>query len=83
MKKNSIVLLVLVFVFFSPAFAENKAATDAVKTAGEPALLRLHPDRAVIAGDGLDLSFLTLSITDKEGVPAPRAKNLIPRIHPA
>jgi beta-galactosidase len=52
-------------------------ATDTVKTTGEPSKLQLKPDRVTIAGDGLDLSFVTLTVTDQAGLPVPRAKNQI------
>ena len=48
-------------------------ATDEVKTAGEPARLQLEPDRKKISADGKDLSFVTVTVTDKNGVTAPRA----------
>jgi beta-galactosidase len=53
-------------------------ARDEVKTAGEPAKLKLRPDRDKISADGKDLSFVTVTVTDKNGVTAPRANN---RIH--
>jgi beta-galactosidase len=53
-------------------------ATDEMKTAGDPAQLKLQPDRRVISADGKDLSFVTLTVTDKNGIMAPRADN---RIH--
>ena len=53
-------------------------ATDEVKTAEAPAKLRLEPDRSTIDADGKDLSFVTVTVTDKHGVLAPRADN---RIH--
>ncbi len=53
-------------------------ATDEVKTAGEPARLKLTPDRKEILADGKDLSFITVTVTDKNGLMAPRADN---RIH--
>ena len=40
-------------------------ATDEVKTAGEPAKLKLEPDRNTIRADGQDLSFVTVTVTDK------------------
>jgi beta-galactosidase len=52
-------------------------ATDEVKTAGEPARLKLEPDRNVINADGKDLSFVTLTVTDKNGLMSPRADNQI------
>jgi beta-galactosidase len=58
--------------------AGKKWATAETKTAGEPAKLKLEPDRNEIRADGRDLSFVTVTITDKSGVTAPRATN---RIH--
>jgi len=61
------------------AYKNGKAwATDEVKTAGKPARLKLEPDRGTIDADGKDLSFVTVTVTDKHGVTAPRADN---RIH--
>jgi beta-galactosidase len=48
-----------------------------MKTANAPAKLDLKPDRSEIRADGRDLSFITLSVTDKNGVRAPRADNRI------
>jgi beta-galactosidase len=53
-------------------------AADEMKTAGEPAGLKLAPDRSDIRADGRDLSFVTVTVVDKSGVTAPRADN---RIH--
>jgi beta-galactosidase len=53
-------------------------ATDVVQTAGAPAKLKLEPDRSKIRADGKDLSFVTVTVTDKDGLTAPRADN---RIH--
>ncbi|HEY9508840.1 MAG TPA: DUF4982 domain-containing protein, partial [Verrucomicrobiae bacterium] len=52
-------------------------ATDEMKTADEPAKLKLEPDRKVIRADGKDLSFVTVTVTDKNGSVAPRADNRI------
>ena len=52
-------------------------ATDEVKTADAPAKLKLEPDRNTIRADGKDLSFVTVTVTDKNGLPAPRAANRI------
>jgi beta-galactosidase len=52
-------------------------AKDAVQTAGVPAKLLVEPDRATIRADGLDLSFVTVTIVDSNGVPVPRAENRI------
>jgi beta-galactosidase len=53
-------------------------ATDEVKTAGDPAGLKLEPDRDKICADGKDLSFITVTVADKDGLMVPRADN---RIH--
>ncbi len=55
----------------------GKEITDEVKTAGPPAAITLEADRKTIRADGKDLSFITVTITDKEGVPVPDADNLI------
>lgn len=52
-------------------------ATDIVRTAGEPAKIILTPDRAAIAADGQDLSFITVKIVDANGVVCPDADNEI------
>jgi len=52
-------------------------ATDVVKTAGPAAKLLLKPDRATIAGDGHDLSFISLTVADKDGLMVPRSRNPI------
>jgi beta-galactosidase len=46
-----------------------------MRTAGAPARIKLEPDRAKILADGLDLSFVTVSVTDADGKVAPRANN--------
>jgi beta-galactosidase len=52
-------------------------ATDSIKTTGPATQLQLKPDRDVIAGDGHDLSFVTLTVADKDGLMVPRSKNPI------
>jgi beta-galactosidase len=52
-------------------------ATDIVLTAGEPAKILLTPDRARIAADGQDLSFISAKIVDANGVVCPDAENEI------
>ena len=53
----------------------NVIAEDVVKTAGEPAQVRLTPDREVITADGLDLSYMLVEILDKDGNVVPTATN--------
>jgi beta-galactosidase len=60
------------------AYKDGKQwAADTMKTAGPAAKLLLQPDRATIAKDGHDLSFVTVTVADKDGVMAPQAKNAI------
>ena len=56
----------------------KKWATDVVKTAGPVARLKLQPDRDTITADGQDLSFVAVTIVDKDGLPVPRSQN---RVH--
>jgi beta-galactosidase len=49
-------------------------AEDVVKTTGPAAKLLLKADRATIKADGQDLSFITVTVADKDGLPVPRAK---------
>lgn len=51
----------------------NKAGEKTVKTAGKPAKLQLTADRSTIAADGNDLAFITVSLTDKNGILCPDA----------
>src|SRR5512133_3219180 len=48
-----------------------------VKTAGEPAAIILTPDRSVITAGGTDLSFVTVTVVDRDNNPVPYADNLI------
>ncbi len=52
-------------------------ARDTMKTTGPASQLLLKPDRAAIAGDGHDLSFVTVTVADKDGLVVPRSKNPI------
>jgi beta-galactosidase len=56
----------------------KKWATALMKTAGKPALLKLEPDRNEIRADGMDLSFVTVTVIDQSGWTVPRAGD---RIH--
>lgn len=51
--------------------------TKEVKTAGAPARLLLKADRTIINSNSEDLSFVTVTIVDKDGVMVPTANNLI------
>jgi beta-galactosidase len=48
-----------------------------IRTAGEPAQIRLTADRTTINSDGKDLSFVTVEILDKDGNLCPNADNLV------
>jgi beta-galactosidase len=52
-------------------------ATDVMKTTGPAAKLTLKADRATIADDGQDLSFVTVTVADKNGLLVPQSKNHI------
>lgn len=51
--------------------------TAEVKTAGVPARLALTPDRSRIRSDGDDLSFVTVTVLDRDGVPVPTAEPVV------
>ena len=51
--------------------------TDSVKTTGAAEKLLLAADRSSITADGKDLSFITVTVADKDGLPVPRSKNHI------
>jgi beta-galactosidase len=50
-------------------------ATNEVKTTGAPEQILMQADRLKIAADGLDLSYITVKIADKDGLLVPRSKN--------
>ena len=49
-------------------------ATDVRRTTGPAAQLQLAPDRTTLRADGQDLSFITLTVADRDGLMEPRAK---------
>lgn len=55
----------------------QKWAEETVKTTGEAAQVSLAADRTEIAADGADLSFVTVSINDVEGLMVPRTHNSV------
>jgi beta-galactosidase len=55
----------------------GKTITEEVRTAGEPAKLIVRPDRKQIAADGQDLSYVEVSVVDKDGNICPNADNVI------
>jgi beta-galactosidase len=52
-------------------------ATDVMKTTGPAAKLTLKAHRAAIRDDGQDLSFVTVTVADKNGLLVPRSMNHI------
>ena len=60
------------------AYKDGKEwAKDEVKTTGPAAKLLLSADRAGIRADGMDLSYVTVVVADKDGLMVPRTHNLI------
>jgi beta-galactosidase len=60
------------------AYKDGKRwAVDSVNTASEASRLLLTPDRSTIEGDGKDLSFVTLTVADKDGRMLPHSMNSI------
>lgn len=55
----------------------KKWATDVMKTTGPAAKLTLQADRDTIRADGQDLSYITVTVADKNGLLVPRSKNHI------
>ncbi len=51
--------------------------SEEVKTAGAPAKITLTADRTDISADGRDLSFVKVTVTDKDGNLVPDAANLV------
>ncbi|MGA2798485.1 MAG: DUF4982 domain-containing protein, partial [Thermoguttaceae bacterium] len=60
------------------AYKDGKPWAEAVmRTTGPAAKLALQPDRNELSADGADLSFVTVSVVDKDGLLVPRSKNRI------
>ena len=51
--------------------------TKELKTAGEPAAIKISTDRKIIHHGGEDLCFITVKIMDAKGNPVPTASNLV------
>ena len=54
-----------------------KWAEDTVRTTGAATKLTLAADRATLRADGSDLSYVTVTIADKDGLLVPRSKNRV------
>lgn len=51
------------------------ACSHEVRPSGDPSVLSLTADRDAIAADGRDISFVTISVCDANGLPVPTACN--------
>ena len=51
------------------------ASEKIIRTAGKPYRLKLEADRSLLKADGLDLSYVTVSVVDKDGNECPTATN--------
>lgn len=52
-------------------------ASSILRTAGEVSSIKLSPDRKEIKADNQDLSFITVELTDSNGILNPKADNLV------
>jgi beta-galactosidase len=55
----------------------KRIGESTVRTAGEPAQLRLSPDRSELSADGYDLSYILVEAADRDGVLCPLADTLV------
>lgn len=55
----------------------NPVAEKSISTAGKPYAIKLEADRDKLKSDGRDMSFITVSVVDKEGRLVPGSDNLI------
>ncbi|OYX27011.1 MAG: beta-galactosidase [Flavobacteriales bacterium 32-35-8] len=53
----------------------SPVAEKEIHTAGKPYKIILNPDRKTIKADGKDLSFVEVSVVDKNGIPCPNSTN--------
>ena len=54
---------------------EKEMESTTLKTSGDADIIKLTPDRNQIVADGQDLSFVTIEITDEDGINQPNAEN--------
>jgi beta-galactosidase len=57
--------------------ADGRTVSFAVETAGEPATIKLLPDRKVLKANRQDLSYVSVQLLDARSVPVPFATNNI------
>jgi beta-galactosidase len=56
---------------------DKEVESTILKTAGDAAKIKLTADRKEILANGQDLSYITVEITDKDGIIQPNATNLL------
>ena len=54
---------------------DQEVETMSLQTAGDAAKIKLRADRNELAANGQDLSYITIEITDKDGIVQPNAAN--------
>ncbi len=54
---------------------DKEVESTILKTAGDAAKIKLKADRGTIAANGQDLSYITIEITDNNGIVQPNSKN--------
>jgi beta-galactosidase len=52
-------------------------AEDTVRTTGAPTALAIKADRSALRADGSDLAFITVKISDQDGLTVPRTNNAV------
>ncbi len=57
--------------------SDGKIVSFAVQTAGEPAKIKLTPDREVFEANRQDLSYVSVQLLDANNIPVPFADNVI------
>jgi beta-galactosidase len=59
-------------------YENNKVvASSELITTGEPVKIKLTADHTILKADGQDLSYITVELTDKDGIRNPVARNLV------
>lgn len=56
---------------------EKAVNLSELRTADEPLSMKISADRSQIIADGQDLSFITVELVDGNGIPNPKAENLL------
>ena len=55
----------------------KRVNTAQLKTAGQPAKIKLTPDRTMLVANGQDLSYVVVEIVDRNDIRHPKADNLV------